>query len=79
MFEPPPPKRRPAWVWGLIGLAVGGALIALAAITGGPWLLAIVAVTLVWAFFGIRFLMSERGKTIAFGRFDERYEPPDRT
>jgi uncharacterized membrane protein YoaK (UPF0700 family) len=76
MFEPPPRKQRP-WLWPVIGFTVGAVLIALAFAAGGSWLLLIVLGTLVWAFFGVRFLLSDRGKQIAFGRFDERYEPPD--
>jgi hypothetical protein len=66
------------WLWIWLAVIVGAGLIVLAAFAGGPWLLIIVAVTLVWLFFGVRFLISERGKAIAFGRFDERYVPRDR-
>jgi hypothetical protein len=73
----PPPPSRPPWVWPAVGLVAGAAIIALAIFAGGPWLLLILAGTLIWAFLGIRFILSDRGKAILFSRFDERYEPPD--
>ena len=66
-----------SWVWPAIAFGLGALMIALAIAAGGSWLIVIAAVLLVWAFFGIRFLISDRGKAIAFSRFDERYEPPD--
>ncbi|MFN2545687.1 MAG: hypothetical protein ABR600_14110 [Actinomycetota bacterium] len=77
MFEPRPRKGRPPWLWPLIALGAGALCIVLALFAGGPWLLLIILGMLIWAFFGVRFLISDRGKKIAFGRFDERYEPPE--
>jgi hypothetical protein len=39
---------------------------------GGPWYLIGLAVALVWGFFAVRFLVSERGRSILFSRFDQR-------
>ena len=70
MFEPPPPPRR-RWFWPTVVLVVAGFLAASVA-WGGPWYLIVLAVALAWGFFAIRFLVSERGKSILFSRFDQR-------
>jgi hypothetical protein len=76
MFEPPRPKRRwfmPALVTVVAVGLVGGVIF------GGPWYLLILAALLVWGFFSVRFITSERGKRILFGRFENSpYDDPPR-
>jgi len=73
MFEPP---KRPArrWVWPTVVVA-GAGLLAAGVAFGGPWYLIVLAVALIWGFFAIRFLTSDRGKRILFRRFDENPHP----
>jgi hypothetical protein len=60
-------------------IVVAGFLVAAAAF-GGRWYLIVLAVALVWGFFGVRFLLSPRGKRILFSRFDRRdYGDPGRS
>jgi hypothetical protein len=68
MFEPPPRPSR-SWFWPALVIAAAGFLAAAAAF-GGRWYLIGLAVALLWGFFGIRFLLSSRGKRILFSRFD---------
>jgi len=76
MFEPPAPKRR--WIWPVLVAVVTVGLVG-GVLFGGPWYLLILAALLVWGFFSVRFIFSERGKRILFSRFDERpYDEPPR-
>ena len=52
-------------------IVVAGILAASVAF-GGPWYLLVLAVVLLWGFFAVRFLVSDRGKRILFSRFDQR-------
>jgi energy-coupling factor transporter transmembrane protein EcfT len=77
MSEPYVTQERRSRLWPGIAIGLAVAMIVLAFVAGGSWILMVASVMLLWAFFGIRFLLSERGKAIAFKRFDERYEPPE--
>ena len=74
MFEPPPrPTRR--WFGPSIAV-VGAGIIGAAIVSGGPWLILILLVAFLWAGLGIRFMMSDRGKSILFSRYDDRSYGP---
>lgn len=54
---------------------LGVAFIVAGVIAGGPWYFLILVALALWTTFAVRFLMSPRGRTILFSRFDD-YEPP---
>jgi hypothetical protein len=70
MFEPPP-RRIPSWIVPA-AVIVGAAFLVAAALFGGPWYLLVLAAVLLWLYYAIRFLRSDRGKRILFSRFDDR-------
>ena len=70
MYEPPPSRAR-QWIWPAVVVVVAVAL-AGGVLFGGPWYLIVLAAVLVWGFFSVRFILSDRGKRILFSRFDER-------